>query len=107
MVCLKLEEQRNASKDNDVKLVKAQLDGLITLIQAQVVTLFILCTGFLPSLPVSVYASLLSYTIKRCLCICTNFVALSRDLLTNRLAQTRKICINCSINFSWSSKHIF
>lgn len=31
-----LEEQRNASKDNDVKLVKAQLDGLITLIQAQI-----------------------------------------------------------------------
>lgn len=31
-----LDEQRNSSKDSDVKLVKAQMDGLITLLQAQI-----------------------------------------------------------------------
>ena len=31
----------------------------------------------------------------------------SSVMLTNRLTQVLEICIDCSVNFSWRSKHIF
>jgi len=47
------------------------------------------------------------YTIKRrvYLYVCT--FAPSSVLLTNRLMHALTICINCSLNLSWSSKQIF
>src|SRR6218665_2680059 len=39
--------------------------------------------------------------------LCIYTFAPASLLLTNRLTHAHNICINCSDNFSWSSKHIF
>ena len=53
----------------------------------------------------------LSYTIKRrvyvFICLFVRSFALSSVLLTNRLTQALKIPIDYSVNFSWTSEHIF